>query len=153
MLVGVGELAQDQLGGCRFGGHDPANDIRLSCASASTIWRSRRDRATGQGVASYAGMGLRGTILKLHVYAGLLTFGQLMIYGVAGLSAAFQPGLERPKIPHTVRYLPFTPAPSATTRKSPRPSIRLSRHRSRGRFQTGSCGTPPTTTCCSTSTM
>ena len=66
------------------------------------------------GVTSYSGMGLRGIILKLHVYAGLLTFGQLMIYGVAGLSAACQPGLERPKIPHTVRYLPFTPAPSAT---------------------------------------
>jgi hypothetical protein len=68
-------------------------------------------------VASYAGMTLRATVLKIHVYAGLLTFGQLMIYGVAGLSAAFQPGLERPKIPHTVRYLPFTPAPSATDKE------------------------------------
>ncbi len=52
-------------------------------------------------MTSYGGMGLRGIILELHVYAGLLTFGQLMIYGVTGLSAAFQPGLERPKIPHT----------------------------------------------------
>jgi hypothetical protein len=59
-------------------------------------------------------MAVRRIILQLHIYAGLLTFGQLMIYGVAGLAAAFQPGLERPKTAHAIRYVPFRPAPSAT---------------------------------------
>ena len=62
-------------------------------------------------------MAVRRIILKLHIYAGLLTFGQLMIYGVAGLVATFQPGLERPKIAHAVRYVPFTAAPSATDKE------------------------------------
>lgn len=65
-------------------------------------------------MASYRPMAARRFILQLHIYAGLLTFGQLMIYGVAGLAAAFQPGLERPKTAHAIRYVPFTPAPSAT---------------------------------------
>ena len=62
-------------------------------------------------------MAVRRIILKLHIYAGLLTFGQLMIYGVAGLVATFQPGLERPKIAHAVRYVPFTTTPSATDKE------------------------------------
>ena len=62
-------------------------------------------------------MAVRRIILKLHIYAGLLTFGQLMIYGVAGLVATFQPGLERPKIAHAFRYVPFTAAPSATDKE------------------------------------
>jgi hypothetical protein len=62
-------------------------------------------------------MTVRGIVLKLHIYAGLLTFGQLMIYGVAGLVATFQPGLERPKIARAVRYVPFTAAPSATDKE------------------------------------
>ena len=65
-------------------------------------------------MASYRPMAVRRIILQLHIYAGLLTFGQLMIYGVAGLAAAFQPGLERPKTAHAIRYVPFAPAPSAT---------------------------------------
>jgi hypothetical protein len=62
-------------------------------------------------------MAVRRIILKLHIYAGLLTFAQLMIYGVAGLVATFQPGLERPKIAHAVRHVPFTAAPSATDKE------------------------------------
>jgi hypothetical protein len=62
-------------------------------------------------------MAVRRIILKLHIYAGLLTFAQLMIYGVAGLVATVQPGLERPKIAHAVRYVPFTAAPSATDKE------------------------------------
>jgi hypothetical protein len=59
---------------------------------------------------------VRNLVIKLHIYAGLLTFAQLMIYGVAGLVATFaQP--ERPKTAHTVRYVPFTAAPSATDRQ------------------------------------
>lgn len=62
-------------------------------------------------------MPLRTIVLKVHIYAGLLTFAQLMIYGIAGLVPAFQAGAERPKIAHTIRYLPFTPAPSATDKQ------------------------------------
>ncbi len=62
-------------------------------------------------------MRVRGLVIKLHVYAGLLTFTQLMIYGAAGLVATFQPGLERPKTARAVRYVAFTPAASATDKE------------------------------------
>lgn len=62
-------------------------------------------------------MRVRSLILKLHIYAGLLTFTQLMIYGVAGLVATVQPGLERPKVARAVRYVSFTPGPSATDKE------------------------------------
>lgn len=70
-----------------------------------------------RGVASYSPMAVRGIVLKVHIYAGLLTFGQLMIYGVAGLAATFQTGVERPKNAHTIRHVPFTAAPSATDKE------------------------------------
>jgi uncharacterized iron-regulated membrane protein len=54
---------------------------------------------------------MRNLVLKLHIYAGLLTFSQLMLYGVAGLVATAQTALERPKIAHTVRHVPFTVKP------------------------------------------
>jgi hypothetical protein len=57
---------------------------------------------------------VRNLVLKLHIYAGLLTFSQLVLYGVAGLVATAQTAAERPKIPHTVRYVPFTVTPGAT---------------------------------------
>lgn len=62
-------------------------------------------------------MRLRTTVLKLHIYAGLLTFAQLVIYGTAGLVATMQPGLERPKVPRAVRYIPFTAPENATDRQ------------------------------------
>ena len=43
-------------------------------------------------MASYAGMTLRATVLKIHVYAGLLTFGQLMIYGSPVFQRRSSPG-------------------------------------------------------------
>ena len=57
---------------------------------------------------------MRNLVIKLHIYAGLLTFTQLMIYGVAGLVATAQHAAERPKIPHTIRHVPFTPPASAS---------------------------------------
>jgi hypothetical protein len=57
---------------------------------------------------------MRNLVLKLHIYAGLLTFTQLALYGVAGLVATVQPGPERSKVPHTIRYVPYTVAPSAS---------------------------------------
>ena len=50
---------------------------------------------------------MRNLIVKLHIYAGLLTFIQLMIFGIAGLVATAQTAAERPKNPHTVRHQTF----------------------------------------------
>lgn len=44
-----------------------------------------------------------------HVFLGLLSFTQFLIYGVAGVTAALQTTHERPKIPAAVRYVPFEP--------------------------------------------
>jgi hypothetical protein len=60
---------------------------------------------------------MRNLVLKLHMYAGLLTFTQLVIYGVAGLVASVQTAGERPKVPHTIRHVPFTPPVSASDKQ------------------------------------
>jgi len=60
---------------------------------------------------------MRNLVLKLHIYAGLLTFSQLMLYGIAGLVATAQTAAERPKVPHAVRYVPFTVQPGTTDRQ------------------------------------
>jgi len=61
-------------------------------------------------------MSVRGIVIKLHIYAGLLTFAQLMIYGAAGLVATVQDG-PRPKLVSSARYVPFTPSPSTTDKQ------------------------------------
>ena len=58
-------------------------------------------------------MSVRNLLIKLHVYAGLLTFAQLTLYGVAGLVATFQHG-PRPQVSSDTRYVPFTAPASAT---------------------------------------
>src|SRR6185295_15120884 len=60
------------------------------------------------GLRAYnAGAAMRNLVIKLHIYAGLLTFTQLTLYGIAGLVATAQRGAERPKVAHTIRYVPF----------------------------------------------
>lgn len=61
-------------------------------------------------------MATRNLILKLHVYAGLVTFSQLTLYGIAGLVATMH-GQMRPQVPHTTTYVPFTVPASATDRQ------------------------------------
>jgi hypothetical protein len=57
-------------------------------------------------------------IQKIHIYSGLLTFAQLMIYGIAGLVAAFYGGGgERPKTPHRIQHIPFAIPPSSTDKE------------------------------------
>ena len=56
-------------------------------------------------------------IRKLHIYAGLLVFTQLIIYGIAGLVATFQRGLERSKALSSVSYVPFTVPASSTDKQ------------------------------------
>lgn len=60
---------------------------------------------------------MRNIVLKLHLYAGLLTFAQLVLYGVAGLVATVQLAAERPKISHAVQYVPFTVRPGTTDKQ------------------------------------
>ncbi len=60
---------------------------------------------------------MRNLVLKLHIYAGLLTFAQLMLYGIAGLVATAQTAAERPKVPHAIRYVQFRVTPSATDKQ------------------------------------
>jgi hypothetical protein len=60
---------------------------------------------------------VRSLVLKLHIYAGLLTFGQLVIYGLAGIVATFHQGPERPKIVRAVQYVPFDVPPSSTDKQ------------------------------------
>ena len=58
---------------------------------------------------------MRPLVLKLHIYAGLLTFAQLIVYGIAGLAATVE---ERPR-PKTVlasREVAYT-APASSTDK------------------------------------
>ena len=47
-------------------------------------------------------------IKRIHIYLGLLSFTHLIVYGIAGLTASAQSGLERPKVPRSTRYEPFT---------------------------------------------
>ena len=56
-------------------------------------------------------------IRKIHIYAGLLSFSHLIVYGIAGLAATAQNQLERSKIPRSVHYVPFTAPPAATDKQ------------------------------------
>ncbi len=56
-------------------------------------------------------------VRKIHIYTGLIVFTQLIIYGIAGLTATFETSLERPKIPRETRYVPFTVPPSSTDKQ------------------------------------
>ena len=60
---------------------------------------------------------MRNIILKLHIYAGLLTFAQLVLYGVAGIVATVQAAAERPKIAHAVQHVAFTVTPGSTDKQ------------------------------------
>lgn len=60
---------------------------------------------------------MRNIVLKLHIYAGLLTFSQIALYGVAGLVATVQPAAERPKIARAVQHVPFTVTPGSTDKQ------------------------------------
>lgn len=62
-------------------------------------------------------MSASNIIRKIHIYAGLFFFTQLMIYGFAGLSATTHASLERPKIPRSARYVPFEASGSMTDKQ------------------------------------
>ncbi len=60
-------------------------------------------------------MRLRNAIVKVHIYAGLLTFAQLVLYGVAGLVATVHE-VQELRSTRAVRDVPFT-APASKTDK------------------------------------
>src|SRR5205085_7039569 len=56
-------------------------------------------------------------ILKLHTYAGLGTFVNLMIYGIVGIAAAFEPPPGALPPAPVVREVAFTIEPNLTDRE------------------------------------
>jgi len=56
---------------------------------------------------------VRALLLKLHMYAGLLTVSHLLVYAVAGLFATLQTRRAEPPS-FTTRYVPFAAPQSAT---------------------------------------
>lgn len=57
-------------------------------------------------------------IKKLHTYTGLLSFSALIVFGVAGLTASFEPAPEnRHQDTGAIRYEPFTPAVGLSDRE------------------------------------
>jgi uncharacterized iron-regulated membrane protein len=59
---------------------------------------------------------VRPLVLKLHIYAGLLVFAQLLVYGLAGLAATVEER-PRPKIFSSSREVAFTPLASRTDKE------------------------------------
>lgn len=60
---------------------------------------------------------MRRIVRKLHIYAGLLTFAHLIVYGIAGVSATLHAGPERPRVVKSTTDVPFTVPASATDRE------------------------------------
>ena len=61
---------------------------------------------------------MNALIKRLHMYAGLLNFSILFVFGVAGLSATFggRPPVQR--LDEAVeRFVPFTPPPNSTDKQ------------------------------------
>ena len=63
-----------------------------------------------------SGAGVRSLVVKVHIYAGLLTFSQLAIYGAAGLVATAH-AEPRPRAAGTVRHVPFAVPGSKTDKE------------------------------------
>ena len=61
-------------------------------------------------------MRFRDLVLKIHVYAGLLTFTHLAIYGAAGLAATWE-ARPRPKLVRSSRDVAYTPPASRTDKE------------------------------------
>ena len=49
-------------------------------------------------------------IKRIHMYLGLLNYVTLTVFGIAGLTATFEPGPRRPQPAAEARYEPFVAA-------------------------------------------
>lgn len=56
-------------------------------------------------------------VKKVHVYLGLLSFTQFLIYGAAGLIVTFHHGAETPLAPASVEFMDFVAPPKLTDRE------------------------------------
>ena len=59
---------------------------------------------------------MRNLVLKLHIYAGLLTFAQVLVFGIAGLAATVEER-PRPKIVRSSREVAYAPPASKTDKE------------------------------------
>jgi hypothetical protein len=59
---------------------------------------------------------MRNLVLKLHIYAGLLTFAQILVFGIAGLAATVEER-PRPKTVRSSREIAYTPPMSKTDKE------------------------------------
>jgi hypothetical protein len=59
---------------------------------------------------------MRTLVLKLHIYAGLLVFAQVLVYGIAGLAATVEER-PRPKVVQSSREIAYTPPASRTDKE------------------------------------
>lgn len=60
--------------------------------------------------------GVREIVLKVHIYAGLLTFAHLTIYGLAGVVATVH-AEPRPRTAGVTRYVPFSAGAARTDKE------------------------------------
>jgi hypothetical protein len=57
-------------------------------------------------------------VKKIHMYTGLLSFVTLVVFGIAGLTATFQPSPERRRPEPAVTFRPFTVAPNLSDKEA-----------------------------------
>lgn len=57
---------------------------------------------------------MHALIKKIHMYLGLLNFVTLTVFGIAGLTATFEPGPVHPPAPAAARYEQFAVPPNAS---------------------------------------
>lgn len=62
-------------------------------------------------------MPLRFWIVKVHLYAGLITFSQVLVFAIAGITASLQSSLERPKLVRSTRYVTYRAMTNATDKE------------------------------------
>ena len=56
-------------------------------------------------------------IKRIHMYLGLLNYVTLTVFGIAGLTATFEPGPRRPPSAPEARYEPFVAPPNASDKE------------------------------------
>jgi len=60
---------------------------------------------------------MHALIKKIHMYLGLLNFVTLTVFGIAGLTATFEPGPGHPPAPVAARYEPFAVPANASDKE------------------------------------
>ena len=61
--------------------------------------------------------GMHAWIKRIHMYLGLLNYVTLTVFGIAGLTATFEPGPRHPPPPAEARFEPFVIPPNASDKE------------------------------------